>query len=98
MDLGGIYRIDFLDDLVRIYQCSILEQSSLYLAVEGKAGIYSCKPWMMKEPDEELRREKMRRMAEKIQKVVSVEKIQDYVDQQLGNVDEMNGQPAAPCQ
>lgn len=23
MDLGGIYRIDFLDDLVRIYQCSI---------------------------------------------------------------------------
>ena len=43
-----------------------------------------------KEPDEELRREKMRRMAEKIQKVVSVEKIQDYVDQQLGNVDEMN--------
>ncbi|MFR5152669.1 MAG: hypothetical protein ACLTER_26855 [Ruminococcus sp.] len=36
MDPGGIYRIDFLDDLVRIYQCSILEQSSLYLAVEGK--------------------------------------------------------------
>ena len=36
MDLGGIYRIDFLDDLVRICQCSILEQSSLYLAVEGK--------------------------------------------------------------
>ena len=36
MDLGGIYRIDFLDDLVQIYQCSILEQSSLYLAVEGK--------------------------------------------------------------
>ena len=25
MDLGGIYRIDFLDDLVQIYQCSILQ-------------------------------------------------------------------------
>ena len=29
MDLGGIYRIDFLDDLVRICQCSILEQKFL---------------------------------------------------------------------
>ena len=36
MDLGSVYRFDFLDDLVRVYQCSILEQSSLYLAVEGK--------------------------------------------------------------
>lgn len=89
MDLGGIYRIDFLDDLVQIYQCSILEQSSLYLAVEGK-GEFTPASLDEKEPDEELRREKMRRMAEKIQKVVSVEKIQDYVDQQLGNVDEMN--------
>ena len=89
MDLGGIYRIDFLDDLVQIYQCSILEQSSLYLAVEGKRE-FTPASLDEKEPDEELRREKMRRMAEKIQKVVSVEKIQDYVDQQLGNVDEMN--------
>ena len=89
MDLGGIYRIDFLDDLVQIYQCSILEQSSLYLAVEGKRE-FTPASLDEKEPDEELRREKMRRMAEKIQKVVSVEKIQDYIDQQLGNVDEMN--------
>lgn len=36
MDLGGIYRIDFLEDLIRIYNCSILEMNSLYLAVEGK--------------------------------------------------------------
>ena len=64
MDLGGIYRIDFLDDLVRIYQCSILEQSSLYLAVEGKKEFI---PYSLEneEPDEELRREKMRKMAEK---------------------------------
>ena len=29
MDLGGIYRIDFLENLIRIYQCSMLEESSL---------------------------------------------------------------------
>lgn len=58
MDLGGIYRIDFLDDLVQIYQCSILEQSSLYLAVEGK-GEFTPASLDEKEPDEELRREKM---------------------------------------
>ena len=82
MDLGGIYRIDFLDDLVRIYQCSILEQSSLYLAVEGK-GEFVPASLEEEEPDEAFRREKMRKMAEKIQRVISVEKIQSYVDRQL---------------
>ena len=57
MDLGGIYRIDFLDDLVRICQCSILEQSSLYLAVEGKKEFIPSS-LENEEPDEELRREK----------------------------------------
>ena len=88
MDLSGIYRIDFLDDLVRIYQCSILEQSSLYLAVEGK-GEFVPASLDEEEPDKELRREKMRKMAAKIQKVVSLEKIQSYVDSQLGEKEEM---------
>lgn len=82
MDLGGIYRIDFLDDLVRICQCSILEQSSLYLAVEGKKEFIPSS-LENEEPDEELRREKMRKMAEKIRKVISVEKIQNYVNRYL---------------
>ena len=88
MDLGGIYRIDFLDDLVRIYQCSILEQSSLYLAVEGKKEFIPSS-LENEEPDEELRREKMRKMAEKIRKVISVEKIQNYVNRYLAEKDEL---------
>ena len=40
-------------------------------------------------PDEELRREKMRKMAEKIQRVISVEKIQTYVDRQLEGKEEL---------
>ena len=88
MDLGGIYRIDFLDDLVRICQCSILEQSSLYLAVEGKKEFIPSS-LENEEPDEELRREKMRKMAEKIRKVISVEKIQNYVNRYLAEKDEL---------
>ena len=41
------------------------------------------------EPDEELRREKMRKMAEKIRKVISVEKIQNYVNRYLAEKDEL---------
>ena len=88
MDLGGIYRIDFLEDLVRIYQCSILEQSSLYLAVEGKK-IFTPASLEGTGPDEELRKEKMQKMAEKIQKVISVEKIQNYVDENLEGKEEI---------
>ena len=70
---GDVYK---RQDLVRIYQCSILEQSSLYLAVEGKKEFIPSS-LESEEPDEELRREKMRKMAEKIRKVISVEKIQN---------------------
>ena len=72
---------------MRIYQCSILEQSSLYLAVEEK-GIHPSS-LENEEPDEELRREKMRKMAEKIRKVISVEKIQNYVNRYLAEKDEL---------
>lgn len=88
MDLGAVYRIDFLDDLVRIYQCSILEQSSLYMAVEGKRE-FAPASLDTEKPDEGLRREKMRKMAEKIQRVISVEKIQNYVDRQLEGKEEI---------
>ena len=43
----------------------------------------------MEEPDGLLRQEKMRKMAEKIQRVVSVEKIQDYVEQRMAGKKEM---------
>ena len=88
MDLGGIYRIDFLEDLIRIYQCSILEESSLYLAVEGRRE-FTPAAVDMEEPDGLLRQEKMRKMAEKIQRVVSVEKIQDYVEQRMAGKKEI---------
>lgn len=88
MDLGGIYEIEFLDNLVRIYSCSFLDENSFYSPIEGKKEFI---PQQMKrqEPDMELRQEKMRRMMEKMQKILSPEKINHYVGQCIGSRKEM---------
>lgn len=88
MDPGGIYRIEFLDDLIRLFHCSFLDDNSLYAPTEGKKEFVS-RLLEDSEPDLELRQEKMRRMAEKMQKVLSVEKIGNYVEKKLGNRREM---------
>lgn len=88
MELGGIYEIGFLDNLVRLYSCGFLDESSLYSPIEGKKEF---KPQQMinREPDLELRQEKMRRIAEKMQKILSVGKIERYVDECMGDRKEM---------
>lgn len=40
MDLGGIYRIEFLDELVRIYSSSVIDSNSLYSPIEGRRNLY----------------------------------------------------------
>ena len=83
MNLGGIYRIDFLEEMIRIYSVSCLDEKSLYSPVEGRKEF---KPEEIAdmEPDFEIRQEKLRRMAEKMQKVLSPVKINAYVKTQLG--------------
>ena len=88
MDLGGIYRLEFLENLIRIYHCSVIDSNSLYSPVEGKKEF---KPQQLDvaEPDMELRQEKMRKMMEKMQKILSPEKIDRYVADNLGERKEM---------
>lgn len=88
MDLGGIYEIEFLESLIRIYSCSFLDENSLYAPTEGKKEFV---PQQMnhREADLELRQEKMRRMMEKMQKILSTEKIGHYVEHYLGDRKEM---------
>ncbi|MBD5394717.1 MAG: hypothetical protein HDR71_10690 [Lachnospiraceae bacterium] len=83
MNLGGIYRIDFLEELIRIYSVSCIDEKSFYSPVEGRKEF---KPEEISEaePDLELRQEKLRRMAQKMQKVLSPAKINAYVRAQLG--------------
>ncbi len=88
MDLSGIYRIEFMDELIRIYSAAVLDEKSLYTPIEGKKAF---EPEMLQqeEPDTELRNEKMRRMLEKLARVLNPEKVNSYVEKQLGNRQEM---------
>ena len=89
MDLNGIYRIGFMDELIRIYNSAVLDEKSLYTPLEGKRAF---EPEMLldEEPDQELRNEKMRRMLEKMARVLNPDKINNYVEKQLGSRKEMS--------
>ena len=88
MDLGGIYEIEFLSGLVRIYSVAFLDESSFYSPSEGKKS-FTPAALTEKEPDEKYRQEKLRKMMEKMQRVLSPEKIDKYVKEQLGERKEM---------
>ncbi|MGN0327152.1 MAG: Wadjet anti-phage system protein JetA family protein [Lachnospiraceae bacterium] len=88
MDLGGIYRIEFMDELVRLYSTAVLDEKSLYTPIEGKK---TFEPEMIseEEPDLEFRNEKMKRMMEKLARVLNPEKVNCYVEKQLGDRQKM---------
>lgn len=88
LELGGIYEIEFLDSLVRIYSCGFLDESSFYLPIEGKR-VFEPQQIINQKPDMELRQEKMRRMVKKMQRILSVEKIGRYVEEYMGEKKEM---------
>lgn len=87
-DLSGIYRIGFMDELIRIYSSAVLDEKSLYTPIEGKKA-FEPEMLLYEEPDQELRDEKMRRMLEKLERVLNPEKVNNYVEKQLGDRQEM---------
>lgn len=88
MELGGIYRIDFLEDLLRIYSMSVIDEKSLYAPIEGKKEF---RPSQIaeSEPDLALRQEKMRKMMEKMERVLNPQKINHYVSSYMQEKTEM---------
>lgn len=78
MDLGGIYEIEFLDKLVRIYSCGVLDEKSFYTPVEGHKEFLP-QTIISGEPDEALRLEKLQKMTEKLRRTLNPEKIENYV-------------------
>ena len=78
MDLGGIYRISFLDELIRIYSSAFLDEKSLYVPIEGKKEF---RPGEIENevPDYEMRQIKIRKMMERMERVLNPQKINDYV-------------------
>lgn len=88
MDLGGIYEVEFLEQLVRIYSCSFLDSNSFYSPTEGRKEFV---PQKLDErgPDLMGRQKKLKKMMEKMRRVLSPEKVGRYVDEQLGDRTEM---------
>lgn len=78
MDLGGIYRIAFLDELIRIYSSGVLDEKSLYVPIEGRKEF---RPVELADdqPDAVLRQEKLKKMMEKMERVLNPQKINRYV-------------------
>lgn len=83
MELGGIYEIDFLENLVRIYTCEFLDENSFYSPIEGRKEFVP-QQIVDREPDLAMRQEKMRRMMEKMQRILSPEKINHYIEECMG--------------
>lgn len=89
MDLGGIYRIEYLDDLTRIFSVGLLDEKSLYVPIEGKKEF---KPVEIQTDsvDEMLRQEKLRKMMQKMEKVLNPQKIDAYVETHMKDKMQMN--------
>ncbi len=84
MDLGGIYRMEFMDGLVRLFSSMVIDGSSLYTPVEGKKVF---KPVEIEDeiPDQDLRNEKISNMMRKLERALDTVKIDDYVLDQLSD-------------
>lgn len=78
MELGGIYRISFIDELIRIYYSSFIDEKSLYVPIEGKKEF---KPGAIENelPDMNLRKKKIQKMMERMERVLNPYKINQYV-------------------
>ena len=89
MDLGGIYRIEYLDDLTRIFSVGLLDEKSLYVPIEGKKEF---KPVEIQTDsvDEMLRQEKLRKMMQKMEKVLNPQKIDAYIETHMKDKMQMN--------
>ena len=84
LDLNGIYEIEYLENLVRLFGSSFIDEKSFYSPIEGKKEFH---PQELIEtmPDVELRQEKLRKMTEKMQRILSPERIERFVEEQLGD-------------
>lgn len=84
MELSGIYKIDFIEGLIRLYSSSVIDDNSLYKPIEGKKEFQPAQI-LDDEPDLEYRQEKLRKMMEKMQRVLNPAKINSYVSSCMGD-------------
>ena len=83
MDLNGIYEMEYMDQLIRLFGSNFIDEKSFYSPIEGKKEFHP-QEIIDTEPDFALRQEKLRRMTEKMQHILSPERIDNYVKQEMG--------------
>lgn len=88
LDYNGIYQLEELDRLIRIFSWEYLDIDSLYAPTEGRRE-FKPQPYEEPERNEELREEKRLLMLAKLERVLSVEKIMSYVDEVLTGKERM---------
>ncbi len=82
LDYNSIYELEETDCLIKLFYWNYLDTDSLYAPVEGKKEFV---PQILEEyiPDEKERDAKRKKMYQKLQNILSPEKINEYVKDQL---------------
>jgi hypothetical protein len=88
LDFNSIYEFEFLDRMIRLSSVAVLDGDSFYQPNEGKMEFVP-EQAVVSELDEETKREKKRRLEEKLDRVLSVEKIEAYVLDRMGERERM---------
>ncbi|MBQ9157661.1 MAG: hypothetical protein IJ137_12895 [Eubacterium sp.] len=86
MDLNGIYEMEELSCLIKLFSWNYLDMDSLYAPVEGKKS-FQPQEMEMPEIDEEERKRKRQQMREKLDRILSQDKIDAWVLDQLAGRD-----------
>lgn len=88
VDYNAIYELEELDGLIRLYSWEYLDTDSLYSPVEGKKEFHP-QPMEVSLPDYEMRERKRQQMQEKLARILSVERIEAYVEEMLAGREQM---------
>lgn len=88
MDYNGMYQLEEMDGLVKLFSWEYLDTDSLYAPIEGRKE-FKPQPYVEPEPDEGLREEKRLLMRAKLERILSVDKIASYVEQMLAGREQM---------
>ncbi len=82
VDYNAIYELEEMDRLIKVFSWDYLDMDSLYAPVEGKKE-FTPQEMPVVVPDEAAREEKRRKMQEKLERILTPEKISAYVKWRL---------------
>lgn len=84
LELNAVCELEFMDHLIKIFSSEFMDNNSLYSPSQGKKEFVP-KPMNVHVPDEKLREQKRSQMLERMERVLSIAKIEAYVLELLGS-------------